>query len=42
MVLYRVNLDKDDPIWSKDLSLRVNGTGHILHAYVNGEFVGTS
>ncbi|CAK9171385.1 unnamed protein product [Ilex paraguariensis] len=36
-----LNLDKNDPIWSDDMSLRVNGTGHILHAYVNGEYLGS-
>ncbi|CDP03052.1 unnamed protein product [Coffea canephora] len=37
----RVNLEKNDPIWSGNLSLRVNATGHILHAYVNGQYVGS-
>ncbi|KAI3443528.1 hypothetical protein Pfo_000193 [Paulownia fortunei] len=36
-----VNLDKNDPIWSRNMSLRVNGTGHILHAYVNGKYIGS-
>ncbi|KAM1836147.1 hypothetical protein ACFX14_018109 [Malus domestica] len=36
-----VHLKKDDPIWSKNMTLRVNGTGFILHAYVNGEYVGS-
>ncbi|KAL3825641.1 hypothetical protein ACJIZ3_021670 [Penstemon smallii] len=36
-----VNLDKDDPIWTDEMSLRVNGTGHILHAFVNGEYLGS-
>ncbi|CAA3017871.1 beta-galactosidase 15-like [Olea europaea subsp. europaea] len=34
-----VNLDKDDPIWTDDMSIRVNGTGHILHAYVNSDYL---
>nr|GMC54665.1 beta-galactosidase 15-like [Ipomoea batatas] len=34
-----VNLDKDDPIWSKDMRLRVNGTGQVLHVYANGKYV---
>ncbi|KAB2623704.1 beta-galactosidase 15-like, partial [Pyrus ussuriensis x Pyrus communis] len=36
-----VHLKKDDPIWSKNMTLRVNGTGFILHAYVNGKYVGS-
>ncbi|KAL2530667.1 Beta-galactosidase 7 [Forsythia ovata] len=34
-----LNVDKDDPIWTDDMSIRVNATGHILHAYVNGEYL---
>ncbi|KDP33944.1 hypothetical protein JCGZ_07515 [Jatropha curcas] len=36
-----VDLKKDDPIWTDDMSLRINGTGHVLHAFVNGEIVGS-
>ncbi|XP_073066891.1 LOW QUALITY PROTEIN: beta-galactosidase 15-like [Primulina eburnea] len=36
-----VNLDENDPIWSDYMILRVNGTGHILHAYLNGEYLGS-
>ncbi|WCJ28381.1 Beta-galactosidase [Euphorbia peplus] len=36
-----VHIKKDDPIWSDDMTLRVNGSGHILHAYVNGKYIGT-
>ncbi|GFY98543.1 beta-galactosidase 15 [Actinidia rufa] len=36
-----VNIKDDDPIWSDDMSIRVNGTGQILHAYVNGEYIGS-
>ncbi|KAL6224299.1 hypothetical protein ACLB2K_003154 [Fragaria x ananassa] len=33
---------KDDPIWGKNnITLRINGTGCILHAYVNGEHIGS-
>nr|XP_009616320.1 beta-galactosidase 15-like [Nicotiana tomentosiformis] len=35
------NLGKDDPIWSDNMTLRVNGTGHILHVYVNGQYLGS-
>lgn len=37
---FSVNLNKDDPIWSKDMRLRINGTGQVLHVYANGEYVG--
>ncbi|XP_073155787.1 beta-galactosidase 15-like [Henckelia pumila] len=36
-----VNLEENDPIWSDDMILSVNGTGHILHAYLNGEYLGS-
>ncbi|CAI9100770.1 OLC1v1037937C1 [Oldenlandia corymbosa var. corymbosa] len=36
-----LNLDKNDPIWTKNMSLRVNGTGQIMHAFVNGEYLGS-
>ncbi|KAL6222089.1 hypothetical protein ACLB2K_005481 [Fragaria x ananassa] len=37
-----VDLKKDDPIWGKNnITLRINGTGCILHAYVNGEHIGS-
>lgn len=35
-----MNIDENDPIWSDDMSLRVNCTGQVLHAYVNGEYIG--
>nr|GMC52012.1 beta-galactosidase 15-like [Ipomoea batatas] len=37
-----VNLDKDDPIWSNDMSIRINNTGHPFHLYVNGHFIGSN
>ncbi|CAG7910776.1 unnamed protein product [Brassica rapa] len=36
----RVHLDKKDPIWSRNMSLRVHSNAHVLHAYVNGKYVG--
>ncbi|XP_057767562.1 beta-galactosidase 15-like [Salvia miltiorrhiza] len=36
-----VDLKKNDIMWSHNMSLRVNGTGHILHAYINGKYVGS-
>lgn len=37
---YRVDLKDNDPIWSDNMTIRVNGSGHILHTYVNGEYIG--
>ncbi|KAK9160853.1 hypothetical protein Syun_007194 [Stephania yunnanensis] len=36
-----VHLDKDDLVLGDDLTLRVNTTGHVLHAYVNGKHIGS-
>ncbi|KAJ4955330.1 hypothetical protein NE237_012113 [Protea cynaroides] len=36
-----VNLDTQDPIFGQNMSLRVNTTGHVLHAFVNGKHVGS-
>ncbi|KAK3034526.1 hypothetical protein RJ639_032515 [Escallonia herrerae] len=36
-----VNLDKNDPIWSENMTIRINGTGQVIHAYVNGEYLGS-
>ncbi|KAG8380475.1 hypothetical protein BUALT_Bualt06G0019200 [Buddleja alternifolia] len=36
-----LNLNKDDAVWSDNMTLRVNGTGHVMHAYVNGEYLGS-
>ncbi|KAL8119871.1 hypothetical protein AgCh_017114 [Apium graveolens] len=36
-----VNIDEKDPVWSNNMSIKINGTGHVLHAYVNGEYVGS-
>ncbi|KAF8403186.1 hypothetical protein HHK36_011283 [Tetracentron sinense] len=36
-----VKIDEDDLIWSKDMTLRVNTSGHVLHAYVNGKYIGS-
>ncbi|KAK9697359.1 hypothetical protein RND81_08G032500 [Saponaria officinalis] len=35
-----VNLDKKDIIWSDDMRIRVNSSGHVLHIYVNGQNLG--
>lgn len=37
-----VDLKKKDIIWSHNMSLRVNGSGHVLHAYINGKYIGMS
>ncbi|KAG6588100.1 Beta-galactosidase 7, partial [Cucurbita argyrosperma subsp. sororia] len=36
-----VHLKKADRIWSNDMTLRINGSGHVLHAFVNGEHIGS-
>lgn len=36
-----VHLKKNDPIWSNEMTLRINGSGHIIHAFVNGEHIGS-
>lgn len=40
MVFIRVHLDKKDPLWSRNMTLRVHSNAHVLHAYVNGKYVG--
>jgi len=35
-----INLKKDDPVWSYNMTLRVKSSGQILHAFVNGELIG--
>lgn len=42
MFFYSVQLSKDDPILSGNMTLRINETGYILHAFVNGELTGTT
>ncbi|KAJ8767433.1 hypothetical protein K2173_017477 [Erythroxylum novogranatense] len=34
-----INLEKDDPVWCDDMTLRINATGHVLHIYLNGEYI---
>ncbi|KAL7096126.1 hypothetical protein ACP275_10G064100 [Erythranthe tilingii] len=36
-----VKLEKKDPIWSRNMTLRVNGTGQVMHAYINGDYLGS-
>ncbi|KAK9102398.1 hypothetical protein Sjap_019652 [Stephania japonica] len=36
----RIDLKKGDPLWSNDMTLRVNSSAHILHVFVNGKHVG--
>lgn len=33
-------LKHDDPIWSENMSLRINGNGHVIHTFINGEHAG--
>ncbi|KAI4313742.1 hypothetical protein L6164_026698 [Bauhinia variegata] len=35
------DVKKTDPIWGKEVKLRVNTSGHGLHAFVNGGYVGS-
>ncbi|XP_077219958.1 beta-galactosidase 15-like [Tasmannia lanceolata] len=36
-----VKISKKDPAWSDQMILRVNTTGHVLHAFVNGKLIGS-
>ncbi|KAG9445675.1 hypothetical protein H6P81_011803 [Aristolochia fimbriata] len=36
-----LQIQKSDPIFNKEVTLRVNCSGHVLHAFWNGKFVGT-
>jgi len=36
----RLDLDQSDPVLSGNMSLRINGSGHVIHAFVNGEHIG--
>ena len=35
-----VKFKKRDPFLGKNMSLRVNSTAHVLHAFVNGKHIG--
>ncbi|CAA7053682.1 unnamed protein product [Microthlaspi erraticum] len=35
-----VDLKEKDPVWGKNMSLRINSTAHVLHAFVNGQHIG--
>ncbi|GFZ02456.1 hypothetical protein Acr_15g0010640 [Actinidia rufa] len=36
-----VDIDRRDPAWNKEVTLRVHSSGHVLHAFVNEKHVGT-
>lgn len=36
----RLHVKHDDPIWSENMTLKINGSGHVIHAFVNGEHIG--
>ncbi|KAG4109563.1 hypothetical protein ERO13_1Z049351v2 [Gossypium hirsutum] len=36
-----INVAKDDPMLNGTVTLRVNDTGHVLHAFFNGEYIGS-
>uniref|UniRef100_A0A6N2MA49 Beta-galactosidase n=1 Tax=Salix viminalis TaxID=40686 RepID=A0A6N2MA49_SALVM len=42
-LFYMTSLDlkKDDPVWTHNMTLRVKSSGQILHAFVNGELIGS-
>ncbi|KAK7291786.1 hypothetical protein RIF29_07206 [Crotalaria pallida] len=35
----RLDIDQNDPVSSDDMSLRINGSGHVIHAFINGEYI---
>ncbi|KAK7304013.1 hypothetical protein RJT34_14999 [Clitoria ternatea] len=37
----RLDLDPSDPVWSNDMSLRINSSGQVIHAFINGEHSGS-
>jgi hypothetical protein len=37
-----VSLKEDDPIWGDNMTLRITGSGQVLHVFVNGEFIGNN
>ncbi|XP_057983261.1 beta-galactosidase 7-like [Malania oleifera] len=36
-----VKIDKNNPDWGNEITLRVNTSGHVLHAFVNGKHIGS-
>jgi len=37
---FRLDINQKDPVWTNNTILRINGTGHVIHAFVNGEHIG--
>ncbi|XP_039686051.1 beta-galactosidase 7 [Medicago truncatula] len=37
----RLDINQKDPVWTNNTILRINGTGHVIHAFVNGEHIGS-
>ncbi|RDX58412.1 hypothetical protein CR513_62274, partial [Mucuna pruriens] len=37
----KLQLKHDDPVWSENMTLRINGSGHAIHVFVNGEHIGS-
>ncbi|KAG4932279.1 hypothetical protein JHK87_046281 [Glycine soja] len=35
----KLHVKHDDPVWSENMTLRINGSGHVIHAFVNGEYI---
>lgn len=38
--MFRFDLEKDDPLLHKHVTLRVNTNGHVLHAFLNKHHLG--
>ncbi|XP_059669779.1 beta-galactosidase 7-like [Cornus florida] len=39
--LTSVNINGRDKVWNKEITLQVNTKGHVLHAFVNGQHIGS-
>ncbi|KAK4430888.1 Beta-galactosidase 15 [Sesamum alatum] len=36
-----LDLSEEDLVWSDDMRIKVNGTGHVMHAFINGDHLGS-
>ncbi|KAK7388278.1 hypothetical protein VNO78_23091 [Psophocarpus tetragonolobus] len=37
----KIHVKHDDPVWSENMTLRINASGHVIHAFLNGEHIGS-
>ncbi|KAG4970256.1 hypothetical protein JHK82_035946 [Glycine max] len=37
----KLHVKHDDPVWGENMTLRINSSGHVIHAFVNGEHIGS-